>query len=42
MTMKKILTILLTVLFSVQFAAAQQKLYVYSKSGDLAAYAAIR
>ena len=38
--MKKILTILLTVLFSAQFAAAQQKLYVYSKSGDLAAYAA--
>ena len=38
--MKKILTILLTVLFSVQFAAAQQTIYVYSKSGDLAAYTA--
>ena len=38
--MKKILTILLTVLFSVQFATAQQTIYVYSKSGDLAAYTA--
>ena len=38
--MKKILTILLTVLFSVQFAIAQQTLYVYSKSGDLAAWTA--
>ncbi len=38
--MKKILTILLTVLFSVQFAAAQQTLYVYLKSGGLAAYTA--
>ena len=38
--MKKILTILLTVLFSAQFAIAQQTLYVYSKSGDLAAYPA--
>jgi hypothetical protein len=38
--MKKILTILLTVLFSAQFATAQQTLYVYSKSGNLAAYTA--
>ena len=38
--MKKIFTLLFTVLFSVQFAAAQQTLYVYSKSGDLAAYPA--
>jgi hypothetical protein len=38
--MKKIFTLLCAVLFSVQFAAAQQKLYVYSKSGDLAAYPA--
>ena len=38
--MKKIFTLLLAVLFSVQFAAAQQTLYVYSKSGDLAAYTA--
>ena len=36
--MKKILTILLTVLFSAQFAAAQQPLFVNSKSGDLVAY----
>ncbi len=36
--MKKIFTLLFAVLFSVQFAAAQQTLYVYSKSGNLAAY----
>ena len=40
--MKKIfiLTLLFAELFSVQFAAAQQTLYVYTKSGNLAAYTA--
>ncbi len=40
--MKKIftLTLLLAALFYAQFAAAQQTLYVYSKSGDLSAYSA--
>ena len=40
MTMKKIFTLLFAVLLSVQFAAAQQTLYVYSKSGYLGAYTA--
>ena len=34
------LTLLLAALFYAQFAAAQQTLYVYSKSGDLSAYSA--
>lgn len=38
--MKKIFTQLCAMLFVVQFASAQQTLYVFSKSGDLAAYPA--
>ncbi len=36
--MKKVFTLLFAVLFSAQFVAAQHTLYVYSKSGNLAAY----
>ena len=38
--MKKFFTLLCSLLLAVQFASAQQILYVISKSGDLAAYSA--
>lgn len=38
--MKKFFTLLYSLLLAVQFASAQQTLYVISKSGDLAAYSA--